>query len=113
MKLETLLTGLGLTVLAGSVGAAFIDNNEPVSTVAEALKMQDNSPVVLEGKITHRLHKDKYQFTDRTGEITIEIDKDEWNGLDVYPTNTVRIWGDIEKDWDATTVDVRNIEIIP
>ena len=113
MKFEKILTICGASLFVGVALAAFIDDRGSVSTVAEALKMRDDTPVVLEGKITHRIKKDTYQFTDDTGSITIEIDKKDWQGIDVRPTDTIQIRGEIDKDWLDTTVDVHSIKIIP
>ena len=113
MKLEKILTICGASLFVGVAVAAFIDEGNPVSTVSEVLKMRDDTPVVLEGKITKRLKKDEYQFTDKTGSITVEIDNKDWKGLDIRPTDTVQIYGDIDKDWLDTTVDVHSIKIVP
>lgn len=113
MKFESILTICGGCLFVGVALAAFIDDKSPISTVAEALKMRDDTPVILEGKITHRIKKDTYQFTDSTGSITIEIDKKDWHGVDVRPTDTVQIHGEIDKDWIETTIDVHSIKIVP
>ena len=113
MKFEKILTICGVCLFMGVAMAAFIDEKSPVSTVSEALKMRDDTPVVLEGKITKRLKKDEYQFTDNTGSITVEIDKKDWHGVDVRPTDTIQIQGEIDKDWLDTTVDVHSIKIVP
>ncbi len=113
MKIEKILTGLGICLFVGAAIAGFIDDKAPVSTVAQALKMPDDTPVVLEGKITRRIKKDEYQFTDSTGSIIVDIDKKDWQGIDVHPTDTVQIHGDIDKDWLETTVDVHSVKIVP
>lgn len=77
------------------------------SSVAEALKMNDDTPVVLKGKIEKSLGNEKYQFNDGTGVIVVEIDDDEWNGVVVKPENTVELRGEIDKDMmQAPEVDV-------
>ena len=75
-------------------------------SVAEAKKLSDDTPVVLVGKIEKNLGSDKYSFRDKTGDITIEIDDDEWNGLTVDPNDTVEIRGEIDKDFTSIEVDV-------
>lgn len=75
-------------------------------SVAEAKKLSDDTPVVLVGKIEKNLGSDKYSFRDKTGDITIEIDDDEWNGLTVGPNDTVEIRGEIDKDFTSIEVDV-------
>ena len=108
-----LLTLAGGLFLVGGVSAAFIEGDSPISTVAEALKMKDDTPVVLQGRITQHLHKDKYQFTDKTGNITVEIDHKAWNGTDVRASDTVELYGEIDKDWYSTEVDVHSLKIVP
>lgn len=77
------------------------------ATVADALKMSDDTPVVLRGKIEKSLGDEKYQFNDGTGIIIVEIDDDEWNGVVVKPENTVELRGEIDKDMMQTPeVDV-------
>ncbi|MBQ7413024.1 MAG: NirD/YgiW/YdeI family stress tolerance protein [Alphaproteobacteria bacterium] len=113
MTIEQRLAGLGIIIFTGSSLAAFINNQEnTVSTVSEALKMRDDSPVVLQGHIQQHIRKDKYLFTDSTGKITVEIDDKDWNGVDVGPSNIVRIHGEIDKDWHSTEVDVNTIKLI-
>ena len=112
MKSETILTICGISLFIGVAMAAFIDDRTPVSTISETLKMRDNTPVVLEGKITRRIGKDKYQLTDSTGSVIIEIDEKDWHNIDVRPTDTIRIQGEVDKDWSDTTIDVRSVKIV-
>ncbi len=109
---KILYTTLGL-LISGAAGAAFVGDEARVSTVAEALKMRDDAPVVLEGNIQKQITKDKYAFTDKTGEITVEIDREDWRGVDVTPQDKVRLTGELDKDWFRTEVDVDTVQIIP
>lgn len=82
------------------------------STVAQALEMRDDSAVVLTGQIEKSLGHEKYTFKDATGSITVEIDDDDWRGLNVTPKDTVIIRGEIDKDMLRTPeVDVDSIEL--
>ncbi len=81
------------------------------TTVAEALKMGDDTAVVLEGKIEKSLGKEQYMFSDATGSVTIEIDNDDWRGVTVTPNDTVIIRGEVEKDFFKTEIDVDAIEL--
>ena len=81
------------------------------TTVAEALKMGDDTSVVLEGKIEKSLGKEQYMFSDATGSVTIEIDNDDWRGVTVTPNDTVIIRGEVEKDFFKTEIDVDAIEL--
>ena len=83
------------------------------TTVVDAHKLNEDTPVTLKGKIEKSLGGDKYQFNDGTGIIVIEIDDDEWEGLIVTPNNIIEITGEIDKNMmSAPTVDVESITII-
>ena len=81
------------------------------TTVAEALKMGDDTAVVLEGKIEKSLGKEQYMFSDATGSVTVEIDNDDWRGMTVTPNDTVVLRGEVEKDFFKTEIDVDAIEL--
>jgi len=80
------------------------------TTVKQAKTLKDDMPVVLEGNIIQHLGKDNYLFRDSTGEITIEIDHDDWNGVTVKPKDTVTIYGEIDKDWNSFEIEVDSIK---
>jgi uncharacterized protein (TIGR00156 family) len=67
--------------------------------------------VVLKGNIVRYLGKDKYRFSDSTGEINVEIDSDKWLGQNVTPEVVVEIRGEIDKDWNSVEVDVDSLKI--
>lgn len=69
-----------------------------VTTVAQALNSKDDTLVILTGKIEKEIGKEKYLFKDNTGTITLDIDKDEWRGTIVTPTDLVEIQGEVDKD---------------
>jgi len=82
----------------------------PKVTVAEALKMRDDSKVTLTGKIVKKLGPEKYEFSDGSGSITIEIDDDDWRGLTVGPEDTVVIHGEVDRDFQGREIDVDSIK---
>ena len=86
-----------------------MEGEPQVSTVKEAMGMADDSMVTLQGKIEKRIKKDKYTFQDGTGTMTVEIDKDIWNGQTVTPQDTVLISGELDKDGDRTKLDVERL----
>ena len=99
--------------VAVSVSSAFIEDKiESVSTVSEALKMKDDRMVTVQGHITKQIKKDTYLFSDSTGEITVEIDEKDWKGVDVRPSDTVQLFGEIDKDWTKTEIDVVSVKLI-
>ena len=108
---KLIIASIGI-LMAGAASAAFIGDSHTISTVAEALKMRDDTMVTLEGNIQKRLYKDKYLFADKTGEITVEIEREDWRGIDVTPQDTIQIRGEIDKDWFSTEVDVDSVKIV-
>lgn len=72
----------------------------------------DDIPVVLQGQIVQSLGGEYYTFRDSTGSITLDIDHDVWFGApQVTPNTTVIIYGEIDKDFLRTTVDVDTIRL--
>ncbi len=128
MKNILTATAIALTfICAGTATAQFKGNLAPapiatqnqggfkgpstaVTTVAEALNAKDETVVVLTGKIEKEIAHEKYQFTDNTGTIVIEIDNEDWRGVEVTPTDTIEIRGETDKDLvgDAT-IDVDSV----
>ena len=103
--LSTLVTALALPLLATSVSAknknkgfVFVPQEMAVETVADAKDKADDTIVVLQGYIAKSLGGDKYAFTDKTGEIIIEIDDDEFDGVSVTSGEMIVIMGEIDKD---------------
>ncbi|WP_112480188.1 YgiW/YdeI family stress tolerance OB fold protein [Vibrio variabilis] len=82
------------------------------TTVAQALEAKDDAAIQIKGNITHSLGDEKYQFTDGKNTIVIEIDNDDWRGVDVTPNDTVVITGSVDKDaFEDTKIDVKRIAI--
>lgn len=79
------------------------------STVAEAQKFSDDTAVVLVGKIEKSLGNEEYQFKDATGTIVVEIDDEDWNGVNVTPQNTIEIHGEVDKDMFNTKIDAERV----
>ncbi|MDR1872528.1 MAG: YgiW/YdeI family stress tolerance OB fold protein [Deltaproteobacteria bacterium] len=96
----------------GQQGGGFTGPGLSLTTVAEALKLPDDSYAHLKGNIIRHLGKDKYLFSDATGEINVDIDADKWHGQNVTPETTVEIKGEIDKDWNSVEVDVDQIAIV-
>lgn len=82
-----------------------------VSTVAEANKMSDDQPVVLVGQIQQSLGDEKYLFKDASGTITIEIDDEDWRGVNVTPEDTIEISGEVDKNLFDIKVDVDTVKL--
>lgn len=104
-----LLGGAGMAE-AKFVGPSERVQQDAVMTVADVSKMGDDKMVVMQGSIEKHISKDKYQFVDSTGKIVVEIDGDEWRGMDVSPSDTVMIIGETDKDlFRDVQIDVESV----
>ena len=84
-----------------------------VNTVQGALNAYDDTIVTLTGKITRQVAHEKYEFSDSTGTIIIEIDDDEWYGVQAGPNDTVQIRGEVDSDtFRRNEIDVKFITIV-
>lgn len=84
-------------------------------TVAKALTLGDDAPVVLTGNIVSQVagKKDKFIFKDATGEVRMEIDRKVFAGQSVTPENTVRIIGKVDKDLGKDVkIEAKSLEIV-
>ena len=80
-------------------------------TVAKAKTLKDDTYVSLKGNILSKTGDEKYLFQDKTGTIEIEIDDDNWRGVEVGPNDTVIIEGEVDKDWNKVSIDVNSIKL--
>lgn len=122
--MRILLTIIFTFLLSVSAQAAFVDGNngrggfkgpgqDNDATVAQVKNMRDDTHVTLTGKIVQRLGKEKYLFQDGTGQITVEIDDEDFRGQTVTPQNTVRIYGEVDKEFGrGTEVDVKRLQVL-
>ncbi|OUT11456.1 hypothetical protein B9N62_05550 [Campylobacter concisus] len=82
-------------------------------SVKDALKLNDDTKVVLEGKIKSHIKSDKYEFIDKNGDvIVVEINNNKWGNITVNEDTPLRIRGEIDKDLMKTEIDVDSVEII-
>lgn len=66
----------------------------------------DDQHVVLVGRLTNYLGHDRYEFTDKTGRIEVELDDDK-NWSHISKDQLIQIFGKIDKDLMSTTIDVK------
>ena len=58
------------------------------------------------------LGDEKYLFKDASGTVTVEIDNEDWRGLNVTPQDTVILNGEIDKEmFKDTKIDVDSIAL--
>ncbi|MBE6445050.1 MAG: NirD/YgiW/YdeI family stress tolerance protein [Alphaproteobacteria bacterium] len=106
------ISALSLSIaFSANAMAAFQGPGLASSSVADALKLSDDTAVVLTGQIEKSLGNEKYQFKDATGTVVIEVDNEDWRGVDVKPEDIVIIKGEIDKDVFSTEIDVDSVEL--
>ncbi len=106
------ISALSLSIaFSANAMAAFQGPGLASSSVADALKLSDDTAVVLTGQIEKSLGNEKYQFKDATGTVVIEVDNEDWRGVDVKPEDIVVIKGEIDKDVFSTEIDVDSVEL--
>ena len=89
----------------------FQSGTQSAISVKQALKAADNSMITLEGNITHQIDDDEVWFTDGTGHIRVEIERQVWNGLNVGPNDKIRIFGKLDNEvFDRAELEVLRIE---
>lgn len=81
-------------------------------TAAEAAQLRDDVYVKVVGYITKSLGDEKYEFRDDSGTLVIEIDDEDWRGLEVTPESKVELIGEIDKDWRKVELDVDRINLV-
>ncbi|ALH95850.1 NirD/YgiW/YdeI family stress tolerance protein [Acinetobacter equi] len=96
------------TVLGSSTVATVAIAKEPIVnqgafhrtvTVKEALTLRDDTNVQLKGYIVKAIGDEKYEFKDRTGSITVDIDDDLWYGRTISAKTPVTIIGEVDVDY--------------
>lgn len=101
---------LGMTTaLILASGAAYAQYTGPVeknaktaashvaTTVKEVLaNPKDDQKVILEGTLVKKISDDEYRFSDGTGEITVEIDEDDFPKEAVGADTKVKIEGEVD-----------------
>ncbi len=93
-------------------GGGFTGGQEATTTtVSNAKKLKDDSYVVLQGNIVSKSGNEKYIFKDKTGTIEIEIDDEDWGGIQAGPKDTVIIEGEIDRDFNSISIDVDTIRL--
>ena len=105
---------LASPALAGFVADASVapQNADAIVTVAQAKKMRDDTPVIVQGNIVQRMGDEKYLFRDGTDSVIVEIDDEDWGGVDVRATDTVKLYGEVDAGLFKTEIDVDRIEKI-
>lgn len=104
------LSAIPLTATADPAGG-FVgpDARKPPITVVEAAALGEDTSVRLVGFIVKSLGDERYEFSDETGTLVVEIDDDDWNGVEVTPNDHVELAGEIDRDDGQVELDVDSV----
>ncbi|MEB6677134.1 NirD/YgiW/YdeI family stress tolerance protein [Acinetobacter haemolyticus] len=81
-----------------------------IVTVSQVAQLSDETGVTLTGQITKHLHSDHYEFKDRTGTISIEVDDDIWRKAGLKVGDHVRLVGEVDTHrYKPTDIEVIKI----
>lgn len=101
--LATLILVSGLTITGLSYAQQPVNQSALAPTtivsVKDALTFKDNTPVKLQGQVVKSLGDEKYQFRDKTGHITVDIDDELWQARPVSPTTQITLIGEVDIDY--------------
>lgn len=105
------LAALATAADADAQGGGFSgpDNLQQV-TVAEALQLPDDTNVKLQGYIVRALGDEKYEFRDDSGTIVVEIDDDDWGGVDATPDIQVELTGEIDAERNGNELEAETVQ---
>lgn len=68
----------------------------------------------MRGYLTKQVGPEKYMFSDSTGEIRVEIEREDFRGLKVDNKTGVEVTGEVEKDFmESIEIDVEVITAAP
>lgn len=103
--MKTLINTLLCTALLGSATTAMAETAvnqqalNKVVTVKQALTMKDDAKVQLKGYVVKSVGDEKYEFRDRTGSMTVDIDDELWMGKEISAKTPVVIIGEVDIDY--------------
>ena len=121
MKKSILATAMLSTILLSSTAFAGKDDHviiqeaaKNIATVQQVAKMKDETGVTLTGQITKHIKSDHYEFKDRSGTISLEIDDDLWRAAGLKVGDHVRVVGEVDthryKPTDIEAVKIEKIQ---
>ncbi|MEG3129088.1 YgiW/YdeI family stress tolerance OB fold protein [Pantoea cypripedii] len=96
-----------------SHSGGFQAGNTSVVTVKQAEEMKDDSWITVRGSLEKQIGKEDYLFRDETGSMKVEIDHKHWNGQTISPKDRVELTGELDKDFNAIELDVKQVNKLP
>jgi uncharacterized protein (TIGR00156 family) len=81
-------------------------------TVAEAKEQSEERAIKVQGYIVKSLGDEKYELQDDSGTIVVEIDDEDWRGVEVTPTDRVELSGEIDKEWNEVELEAESVKLV-
>lgn len=97
---------------SANAGDAVKHVSKPVTNVADAANMAEDTIIYIQGNLTQSLGDEMYVFTDGSGNITVEIDDSLMQGQNFTPNMAVIITASVDKDGNITSLDAEEIEFV-
>lgn len=88
----------------------FGQKSQTTLNIAQVKQQRDDAFVTFTGKILRQVGNDEYIVADSSGEIQVEIDGHIWNGLNVTASDTIRVYGEVDKESFSVKVDAHSVE---
>ncbi|VTX60708.1 NirD/YgiW/YdeI family stress tolerance protein [Acinetobacter ursingii] len=118
MKKFILTASIAATVVLSSSAFAGKDDHVIIQeaaknmvTVQQVAKIKDETGVTLTGQITKHIKSDHYEFKDRSGIISLEIDDDLLHAAGLKVGDHVRVVGEVDTHrYKPTDIEVVKIE---
>lgn len=76
-----------------------------VTSIKDALALRDDDKVVVEAKIVKQTGKKTYIISDESGQAEAKISRKDFCGQTVGPDDTVRIFGEIDREFGKSVID--------
>jgi uncharacterized protein (TIGR00156 family) len=87
---------LAVASMTNPAFAQFTDPMNKIVSTKEAKALQNDMPVVMRGRIEKALGDEKYLFADSDGTIIVEIDFEDFRGVNVSSSDNIEIRGEVD-----------------
>lgn len=105
---KIMLLAVACTCFFATAALAYQASYTKMDVATVLAEGKDDQHIVMEGKLTRHLHKDKYIFEDRRGgSMTVEVDDD----CVVHLDKSIRAYGEIEVKHGQVEVEIERIEL--
>lgn len=74
--------------------------------VSDALNARDNTQATLTGTLGKSLGHERYEFSDDSGQMTVEIDDDITRHITLKSGQDVTLYGEIDREHDTNEFEV-------